>query len=333
MDSKGEYSFQSMHDRDSVRLVFMGTPQFCVPALQRLVAAAYDVVAVYTQPDRPSGRGRIPSGSAGKTAALALGLPVYQPDNIGDEKEIERLKGLKPDALVVVAYGRLLPRKVLDIPKCGALNLHPSLLPRHRGASPIASAILAGDEETGVTLMILDEGTDTGPILAQRRLPVPAKATTATLSLELAEYGADLLIESLPSWFAGRLSPQPQDETLATYSGQISKADGELDWSLSALDLERRVRAFNPWPSAYTWWQGRLLKIIEAEVVEGQVDAAPGTVEALSDDPDVPLGVVCGRDVLGLRRIQIEGKRALLAREFVLGQRGFVGQQLGHHGT
>ena len=310
-----------------MRLVFLGTPEFALPSLERLLAGPDDVVGVYTQPDRPAGRGRAPSASPVKRFALAYGLPVYQPERLRRPEAIEQLRALLPDCLIVAAYGQILPQAVLDLPKHGALNLHPSLLPRHRGAAPVAGAILAGDEITGVTLMLVDAGLDTGPIIAQATLPVAPDDTTAVLTAKLALLAADLLIMSLPHWFAERLTPRPQDDAQATLTRQLTIEDRTLDWRQPASVLERRVRALQPWPEAATTWQGRLLKVLQASVLPPQA-GEPGLVVALPPGESAPVGVVTGEGVLGLLRVQMEGRRAMAAEEFLRGARGFVGARL-----
>ncbi len=309
-----------------MRLIFMGTPEFGVPVLEELISSAYRPLAVYTQPDRPAGRKRVPVPSPVKQVALAHGLPVIQPVSLKEPAELERLFSLKPDIIIVVAFGQILPQRVLGLPPFGCLNLHPSLLPRHRGASPISAAILAGDEETGVSLMLLDEGLDTGPILAQRKVPIEPQDTAESLGTKLAQVGAQLLVAVLPDWLGRRITPRPQDETLATYAPPLSRQEGELNWKLPALELWRRVRAFYPWPGCYTWLRGRRLKVLEALPLPGGEGLEPGTVIALSQD--APAGVVTGGGVLGLRRVQLEGRRPLSAEEFLLGQRDFIGQVL-----
>jgi len=310
-----------------MRLVFLGTPEFALPSLERLLAGPDDVVGVYTQPDRPAGRGRAPSASPVKRFALAHGLPVYQPERLRRPEAIEQLRALLPDCLIVAAYGQILPQAVLDLPKHGALNLHPSLLPRHRGAAPVAGAILAGDEITGVTLMLVDAGLDTGPIVAQATLPVAPDDTTATLTAKLALLAADLLVMSLPHWFAGRLTPSPQDQAQMTLTRQLTIEDRTLDWRQPASILERRVRALQPWPEATTTWQGRLLKVLQAIVLPHQA-GEPGLVVAPEPAGPVPVGIVTGEGVLGLLRVQMEGRRAMAAEEFLRGARGFVGARL-----
>lgn len=310
-----------------MRIVFMGTPEFGLPALDSLVSSEHQVVAVYTQPDRPAGRGRGILSSAVKKKALAYGLPVLQPFSLRQSEEKERLVDLRPDVIVVAAFGLLLPRSILDIPPLSCLNIHPSLLPRHRGPSPVAATILSGDEVAGVSLMLMEESMDTGPILAQQQITVSPLDTTGSLTARLAQIGAKLLIEILPLWFEGGLTLEPQDNEKATYSRLISKEDGEIDWHRPAIEILRRVRAFQPWPGCYTTWQGKLMKIIDAVPLLGG-GGEPGKVIATKERQGVTVGVQAGEGVLGLLQVQLEGKRAMAAEEFVRGQRDFIGSSL-----
>ncbi|MFP3974600.1 MAG: methionyl-tRNA formyltransferase [Dehalococcoidia bacterium] len=310
-----------------MRIVFMGTPEFSVPALKKLIASEHDIIAVYTQMDKPAGRGKAPTPPPVKKVAEENGLTVFQPKSLRDEAG--RLRSLAPDIIVVAAFGQILPQSVLDIPGLGGLNIHPSLLPKYRGASPIASAILSGNEETGVTIMLMDTGMDTGPILAQRRIPIDSEDTAESLEGKLAEAGAELLMKALPEWAEGRITPQPQRDEEANYTSPLSKADGKMDWNLSAGELWRRVRALYPWPGCYTRWQGKMLKVLDAVPVPSTEGASPGVVVSLPDGAPAPVGVGTGEGILGLRRIQLEGKKAMSANDFLRGQRGFIGAKLG----
>lgn len=310
----------------SKRIIFMGTPEFAVPSLEALIRSAYQVVAVYTQPDRKAGRGQAVASSPVKQLALSQGLQVVQPERLKATGTVEGLTKFAPDLIVVVAFGQILPAEILDLPKLGCLNVHPSLLPRLRGASPIATAILQGDEITGITIMLLDAGMDTGPILNKREVPISADDTTGSLAIKLAQTGAQLLTETLPLWIDGRIKPQPQEESRASYSKVINKSDGEIDWQFSTLELWRRVRAFDPWPGCYTWWRGKRLKLGQVVPLYGERPGKPGEVIALSAPATV--GVGTGDGVLGLLRVQLEGKREMSADEFVLGQRDFIGSRL-----
>ena len=312
-----------------MRIVFMGTPDFSVPALHKLVKGDYDVVAVYTRPDKPVGRGRTMAVSPVKKSALAHGLNVLQPASLRDPTEVERLAALKPDVIILVAFGQILPQAILDIPAFGCLNIHPSLLPKYRGPTPIPAAILAGDDDTGVTIILMDAGLDMGPVLSQLIVEIEPRDTTELLSAKLAQAGARLLVETLPLWFDKLLTPQPQHKNTASYTRRITKEDGEIDWRLPAEVIWRRVRAFYPWPVCYTWWRGRLLRIIEAVPLHKEGVAVTGKVSALPSGLPASAGVDTGDGILGLVRVQLEGKRIMTIDEFLRGQRDFIGEVLG----
>jgi methionyl-tRNA formyltransferase len=310
------------------RVVFMGTPAFAVPSLSALLSAA-TVVGVVTQPDRPAGRGRQTVAPPVKDVALAAGVPVIQPQRLREPAAMAQLQAWAPDVIVVAAFGQILKPAVLDLPPHGCLNVHASLLPRHRGAAPIPAAIIAGDAETGITLMRMDPGLDTGPILAQRRLPIQPDDTTASLSARLAQTGADLLVDSLPAYLAGELLPQPQDNTQATYAPQLKKEDGHLDFTRPAAELARRVRALTPWPGAFALWpaaEGRApqpLKVLRAAALDERL-AEAGQVVATPHGP----AVGAGAGALLLLEVQPPGKRPMPALDFARGARGFTGQRL-----
>ncbi len=311
-----------------MRIIFMGTPEFAVPSLEQLMFTQHQVIAVYTQPDKPSGRGRALVSSPVKKAALSLNLPVVQPTSLKRAGVVEQLAGFYPDVIVVAAFGQILPQSVLDIPKYGCINIHPSLLPRFRGASPVAAAILAGDDFTGVSIMLMDAGLDTGPVLARAQIPISVQDTTGSLTAKLSQIAARLLQEVLLGWFRGELTPQPQNEAEATYSGSITKAEGEIDWRLSAIDIWRRVRAFQPWPGCYTRWRGKQLKIIRAVPLPEERALKAGQVVALTPAAEglkAVFGVSTGNGILGVLEVQLEGKRAMSAAEFLRGQRQFIG--------
>jgi len=305
-----------------LRIVYMGTPEFAVPPLEQLVHKQYPIVAVYTQPDKPAGRGRAPAPSPIKVAALGWKLLVVQPASLKEVGAIEQLASFQPEVIVVAAYGQILPQTVLEIPKHGCVNIHPSLLPKYRGASPVASAILAGEEVTGVTFMLLDAGMDTGPILAQEKVAISSQDTTGSLTSKLSQVAAQLLPDVLERWVGGKISPQLQNEAQVTYSRRITKEDGEIDWRLSAVELWRRVRAFQPWPSAYTFWQGKRLEIIEA-VPLPVAKLKVGQVAALNKE-GVVFGISTGKGMLGVVRVQLEGKRAMASDEFLRGQKQLI---------
>ena len=307
-------------------LVFMGSPQFAVSPLEYLLADKYQVAVVYTQPDRPAGRGRGLLSSPVKQAAEARGLRVVQPASLKAAGVVEQLKGFEPDVIVVAAFGQILPRSVLALPRLGCLNIHPSLLPCFRGASPVASAILAGEDFTGVSIMAMDEGLDTGPVLARAQIPISPRDTTGSLTAKLSCLGARLLGEALVGWSRGELTPRPQNEAEATHCSPITKGEGEIDWRLPAADIWRRVRAFNPWPGCYTRWRGKSLKIIEAAPLAGEQTPGAGRVVALASK--IGFGVATGDGILGVYRVQLEGKKAISAGEFLRGQREFIGAVL-----
>jgi methionyl-tRNA formyltransferase len=306
------------------RIVFMGTPEFAVPILDALTHTPHDIVGVYTRADQPAGRGKQLQPSPVKQLAHTRGLPIFQPPTLRRPEFVAPLRDLAPDLIIVAAYGLLLPRDALTIPPRGCVNTHASLLPRHRGAAPIPAAILAGDAETGITLMQMDEGLDTGPILAPRAIAISDDDTTGTLTPKLAKLAAELLAETLPRILAGEIVPQPQDHSRATLFKIIKKEEGLIDWTRPAIEIARRVRAFNPWPSAFTFWNGIQLKVLRAQASNAQADAQPGRVIQIGKH----IAVVTGEGKLILREVQLAGKRAMAIEEFVRGQRGFVGSHL-----
>ena len=316
-------------DNDSIRAVFMGTPDFALPALDALAAAGCDIVAVYTQPDRRAGRGKRTTPSPVKQAALERGLPVYQPASLRrDPDPRQQLAALQPHLIVVAAYGLFLPPETLALPPLGALNIHPSLLPLYRGPSPVASAIMAGDNTTGVTIILLDDGMDSGPILAQRETPIGADETAAALTTRLFDMGATLLADTLPAWRARRITPAPQDESRATITRLLSREDGAIDWHMPAAQIARQVRAYHTWPSAFTHWNGKMLKITEARSVNAPgiaPDIAPGSAIALPQG----VAIATGEGALMPLRLQLEGRRAVSAAEFTRGYPDFIGAILG----
>ncbi len=301
-----------------MKIVFMGSPEFAGPILESLVSK-HQVLAVYTQPDRPGGRGLESTPSPVKRRASVLGLNVIQPTSLKPPEAVAGLQALTPEAIIVAAYGLLIPRSILDIPPSGCINVHPSLLPRHRGASPVTAAILSGDGVTGVSIMLLDEGWDTGPVLAQVSTPILATDTTGLLTVRLSKLGAQLLEDTLPRWQAGEIKSQPQDESKATYSRLLHKEEGQLDWKLPASDLERRVRAFQPWPGCFTRWRGKMLKVLQAEALAGSGE--PGRVIGKGDI----ISVGAGDGILRLNVVQLEGKKAMDIQDFIRGQTGFIG--------
>jgi methionyl-tRNA formyltransferase len=314
-----------------MRVVFMGSPEFAVPALRRLVGSEYEVVAVYTQPDRPAGRGRTLQPPPAKKVALDCGLPVYQPERLSAPEATAALTELAPDLIVIAAFGQILKPPVLELPTHGVVNVHASLLPRHRGAAPVAAAILAGDEDTGITIMLTELALDAGPILTQRRISIAPQDTTGSLMTRLADEGADLLMETLPRWISGSIEPQPQDDSQATYAPSIRKEEAIIDWSLSAVDVWRRVRAYNPWPVAFTLLDGQPLRILEASPLPDEGPEPPGTVLPLPPEHAALDGfaVRCGQGTLAATCVQRAGGRAMTGADFLRGQRGLIGRRLG----
>jgi methionyl-tRNA formyltransferase len=310
-----------------MRVVYMGTPEFAVAALKLLANNRYELLAVFTQPDRVAGRGLSQVQSPVKRTALAYSLPVRQPVKLRDKEVVAEIAELNPDVIVVAAYAQKLPKAVLDIPELGCVNIHPSLLPRHRGVSPVTAAILSGDSFAGVSVMLMDEGWDTGPVLSRAQIPISKQDTTGTLTDKLSRIGARLLLDVLPRLASRTLVPQPQDEAEVDYSGLIRKEDGEIDWNLSAVDIWRRVRAYQPWPECYTFWRGRQFKILEAAPLDRQVTGEAGQVVAL-DRKNTAFGVITGEGLLGVSKVQPEGKRVMSAAEFLRGQRDWAGMVL-----
>ncbi len=310
-----------------LRIIFAGTPDFSVPSLEALLAAGQEVVAVYTQPDRPAGRGRKLTPSPVKAAALAQGLPVFQPPTLRDEGAVADLRALAADLMVVVAYGLLLPQAVLDAPRLGCVNVHASLLPRWRGAAPIQRALLAGDGESGVTIMRMAAGLDTGPLYLLRPLAIAPRETGGTLSDQLARLGAQALVEALPGIADGSLIPVPQDDDLANYAHKLSKAEAEVDWSRPAVEIDRLIRAFDPWPVAQTSLEGVSLRLWGSELADliPPPAALPGQVLAAGKGG---IEVATGAGVLRLTRLQPPGKRPMSAAEF-LNARHLDGARLG----
>lgn len=306
----------------------MGTPDFALPSLQRMIEACA-VVGVVTQPERPAGRGRQLQPSPVHVLARQHSLPVITPATLRDAEVLQQLRAWQPDLIVVVAFGMLLPSEVLDLPRGGCLNVHASLLPRWRGAAPIPAAILAGDPTTGVTIMKMDVGLDTGPILRQAALDIRPNDTQASLSKRLSHLGADLLQQVVPDWLAGGITPRPQDETLVTWAPPLEKEHGRIEWHLPAEQIARQVRAFDPWPGTFTEWHGGRLRILQVQVVSlptsaSGVDAPPGSVMVTSTGPVV----ATGDGGLMLVTVQPPGKRPMSGADFARGARGFVGSQL-----
>lgn len=303
------------------KIVFMGTPEFAVPTLKALIEH-HEVIGVVTQPDRPAGRGSGIKQSPIKQLAVNSGIPVFQPEKLRRKEAIAELKQWQPDVYVVAAFGQILPQAVLDIPEFGSINVHGSLLPRWRGAAPIQAAIRAGDPETGITIMKMDAGLDTGPMLSKRAIPILPADTGQTLHDKMAFLGAVLLIDTLPGYLDGSIRPQPQDDSLATFAPQIRKEEGNIDWTQSAAAIERLIRAFTPWPGAFTYWNGKQVKIHSGTVTAGS--AEPGVV--LVHHGQIAIGT--GDGFFLPAEVQLEGKKRLSIADFVRGYGDFVGAKL-----
>ncbi len=305
--------------RSRLNIVFAGTPEFAVPSLSVLVEKGYAVRAVYTQPDRPSGRGQKLTQSPVKTFALAHQIPVYQPKTLKSPEAQAVLADLKPDLVIVAAYGLILPETVLKIPRWGCINVHASLLPRWRGASPIQHAILAGDQETGITIMQMDVGLDTGDILYQASCPIEREDTAQSLHDRLAKLGGEALLSTLEQLLAGQIKAAPQIDAEANYAHKISKQDGAIDWTQSAVLLARKIRAFTPWPTSYTSLSkhsGLVIRVCQAEVIEQPVPSnrAPGTILQANK---MGIDVATGDQILRLTRLQLPGGKSLTVREIL----------------
>ena len=309
-----------------MKVVFMGTPDFAVGALEALVEAGHEVVAVVTQPDKPKGRGKEMQQTPVKVCALKHNIEVFQPVKIKHKEAVEVLKGYGAELFVVAAFGQILSKEILDMPKYGCVNIHASLLPKYRGAAPIQWAILDGEKETGVTIMQMNEGLDTGDMLTKVIVPIEDTDTGESLFDKLAEAGAKLLIETIPQIEAGEVTPQPQDDSLSTYAKMIKKEMGLIDWKKEAVVLERLVRGMNSWPSAYTHFNGKTLKVWESEVEMENHNVAPGTVVEVTKNS---IKVQTGQDLLVLKQIQLEGKKRMDVAAFLLGYKVETGDVLG----
>lgn len=309
-----------------MKIVFMGTPDFAVGALEALVEAGHEVVAVVTQPDKPKGRGKELQQTPVKACALKYNIEVFQPVKIKTPEAVEVLRGYGADLFVVAAFGQILSKEILDMPKYGCVNIHASLLPKYRGAAPIQWAILDGEKETGVTIMQMNEGLDTGDMLTKVIVPIENADTGESLFDKLAEAGAKLLVETIPQIEAGTLKPEPQDDSLSTYAKMIKKEMGLIDWKKEAIVLERLVRGMNSWPSAYTHFNGKTLKVWEAAVEGSENKAEPGTVVEVTKNS---IKVQTGQDLLVLKQIQLEGKKRMDVAAFLLGYKIEAGMVFG----
>ena len=311
-----------------MNIVFMGTPEYVIPSLKSLLSLDHaHLVGVYTQPDKPVGRGGNLTPPPVGRYCQDQGLPLFQPVSLRNDAIQRELTSLEPDVVVVAAYGRILPPEVLKIPLHGCLNIHPSLLPRHRGPSPVVTALLEGGNTTGVTVMVVDEGMDSGPILAHETVEIGLDEGAVSLTNRLFRTGGDLVASILPSWVAGELSPIAQDDSVATVTRKITKQDGEADWNLSAIQLTRKARAFETWPGLYTYWNGKVLKATKVRYAPAtRVYSEPRGTVVRSLDGDV--AVVTGDGLLALDEIQLEGRRAMPAHDFLRGQKDLEGAVL-----
>ncbi len=306
-------------------IVFMGTPDFAVPALNLLIQH-HTVIGVVTQPDRPAGRNRQLQASPVKLTAESAGIPVFQPERVRRPEAIETLRQWPTDLFVVAAFGQILPQTVLDLPRFGSLNIHASLLPRWRGAAPIQAAVRAGDAESGITIMRMDAGLDTGPILTQRAIHLASDETGASLHDKLAVLGGELLIDTLHGYLTGAIQPRPQDDALATLAPRIEKEDGLIEWAQAADTIDRTVRAFTPWPGTFTRWDGKLLKVLSGEAAPAEVTPdEPGRVVLRGDQ----LAVATGAGLYYPARLQLEGRSAVSAADFLRGHPLLAGALLG----
>ena len=313
-----------------IKVVFMGTPDVAVPVLHDLNQNSdNDVLAVYTSPDRQSGRGRVITIPPVKSYAVEHDLEVSQPVTLRNPIVQQELAKLNPDVIIVAAYGKFLPLEVLKIPTYGCLNIHPSLLPLYRGPSPVISSILSGDKSTGTTLLLLDEGMDSGPVIYQAEIDIASEDTGRSLTQKLFTLGSGLLTKYLSDWVSGSLEPHPQNESLATITRKIDRADGEVNWTTLTSKLERQCRAFTPWPGLYTHWDNKLVKFLEVELPKQMPSTKyePGRVIHM-EDPELLVGITTGDGVLGVKRLQIEGKPPTSIEQFILGYPKFIDAQL-----
>ena len=309
-----------------MRIVFMGTPDFSVPTLEALVASEHEVVGVVTQPDKPKGRGKEIHMSPVKECALQHNIPVYQPVRARDEAFVDEMRALNPDVMVVIAFGQILPKSLLELPKYGCVNIHASLLPKYRGAAPIQWAVINGDEETGITTMMMDVEMDTGDMLEKTVVKLDPEETGGSLFDRLSLLGGDLILSTLSKLEKGEITPVPQDHEKATYVKKISNSMGDIDWTMDAVSIERLVRGLNPWPSAFTRWNGKMLKIWEAKVLpDPDVKLPCGSVISASDEG---LKIQTGAGVLCVTSLQLEGKKRMDTAAFLRGYQVAAGSMM-----
>lgn len=307
-----------------MRIVYMGTPEIAAVILRRLLEAKYEVVLAVTQPDRPKGRGKVLAQSPVKELAVAWGVPVFQPEKVRLPEAVQVIREAEPDMIVVAAFGQILSKELLSLPRLGCVNVHASLLPKYRGAAPIQWAILDGEKETGVSIMAMDEGVDTGAVYSRRVVPISETETGGSLHDKLAEAGASALLEALPKIADGTLRAVPQGEMTTPYAKQLKKETGRLDFTRSAAELERRIRGLNPWPSAYSYLNGKQCKLWKAEAAPG--DGEPGTITEVGRDS---FSVQTGDGRLVILELQLEGKPRMKTEDFLRGNRITVGQRFG----
>lgn len=307
------------------KIIFMGTPEFAVPTLQKLIDNnSYEIVGVFTQPDKPTGRKKALHPPPIKRTALQYNLSVFQPDKLS-QKIIIQIKKLQPDVIIVVAYGKIIPQEIIDIPPFGIINIHASLLPKYRGASPIQTAILRGDKKTGVTIMLVDEKMDHGPVLAQQELTITPEETSASLHNKLTKKGADLLEQILPQWLNKKIKPQEQNHQQASYTKIITREDGKINWQDSAEQIEKQIRAFTPWPGAFTFINNKRLKIKSAEILNDKNCLSKTIPGKIFTTPSGELGVICREGCLKLQTVQLEGKCEMSGQKFIIGHDNIIG--------
>ncbi len=312
----------------NIKIIFMGTPEFAVPILNSLIEK-YKIISVVTQPDKKVGRKQIINQSPVKKLAIKNNIKVLQPEQIrGNNEFIKAIKELKPDLIIVAAYGLILPKEILNIPQYKVINVHASLLPNYRGASPIQTAILNGDSKTGVTIMLVNEKMDQGDIIAQAETPISPNETSETLHDKLSDLGAKLLTKTLPKYLDGEIEPQKQDDSKASYCQLITKADGKINWQKSAIEIERQVRALNPWPGTWTIWQNKNLKILETEILNPDVGCAESEIGKTFLTAQKELAINCKKGSLLLKKLQLEGKKNMTDKELINGYPGIIGANL-----
>lgn len=309
-----------------MKIIYMGTPDFAVEALEALASSRHEVTAVFTQPDKPKGRGKAMQFTPVKEVALRENIPVYQPKKVRDPEVIQKIRELAPDVLVVVAFGQIIPQEILDIAPYGCINVHGSLLPKYRGAAPIQWAVIDGEKESGVTTMQMDAGLDTGDMLLKTVVPLDEKETGGSLFDKLSKAGADLLLKTLDALENGTVTPQKQGESPTAYAKMLTKDMGAIDWNRPAKELERLIRGLNPWPSAYTRYHGKTLKIWKARVKEGNTSCKPGEITEVAKDT---FCIQTGKHLLEVEELQLEGKKRMETKAFLSGVKLKAGEKLG----